>query len=181
MADIVNIINSRYLCLKGTFRHKEREHYSGMMDCWYHFNQDLLVGFKGERREQVETMIDDFGDYIANEVELFRISIVSCIRELDGNFRNLCGALCVCKLMISQARRAWDGMYKSQKMRNDAPTQRLKSMEHHIIELLNEFFKRETRLQEDVNLAQVESVRSAEENTVKKILRFIKEYEYRSN
>lgn len=113
MADVVNVCNANYLCRRGTFRHQERKHYTALMKSWHHFNQDLIAGLDDETKCRVEKMIDDFGDYIYNEVEIFRLNIVGCIMHLDDNFRNLCGALCVCKLMISQARRAWDGMYKS--------------------------------------------------------------------
>lgn len=177
MADVVNVCNAKYLCRKETFRHKERKHYSGLMDSWTHFNQDLLAGFSEDDKSKVTDMIDHFGDYIENEVEIFRLNIIGCIMDLDDKFRTVCGALCVCKLMISQARRAWEGMHRSQSLRDDAPTLHLASMEHHIIELMNEYFKRESHnLNRDVWFSTETAVRQAEENVIKKILKFLDEY-----
>jgi hypothetical protein len=53
-------------------------------------------------------------------------------------------------------------------------------MERRIAELMNHYFSREARLQEDMNLSTVDSVRRAEENVVKKILKFLKEYDKQS-
>ena len=46
-----------------------------------------------------------------------------------------------------------------------------------IAELMNHYFRRENSLQQDCNLSTVDSVRRAEANVVKKILKFLKEYD----
>jgi hypothetical protein len=79
--------------------------------------------------------------------------------------------------MISQAVRAWMGMYRKEFRGDDSSFHLLQSMERHIAELMNHYFRRETRLQNDINLSTVDSVRRAEENVVKKILKFLKEYD----
>ena len=69
------------------------------------------------------------------------------------------------------------GMYRKEFRGDDSSFHLLKSMERHIAELMNHYFRRETRLRDDINLSTVDSVRRAEENVVKKILKFLKEYD----
>ena len=179
MLDVFQIIASEHLA-KVDFRKEEQLHYTELMDDYHRLNSLFFQELTTEQKDAVIDMFDDFGEYIKNELEIFRLSTIGCIMELPDDFRAVCGSLCVSKLMISQAVRAWMGMYRKQFRGDDSSFHLLQSMERHIAELMNCYFKRETRLQEDVNLSTVDSVRRAEANVVKKILKFLKEYEKRS-
>jgi hypothetical protein len=50
-------------------------------------------------------------------------------------------------------------------------------VEYNCSMLMERYFARENSLQQDCNLSSVDSVRRAEANVVKKILKFLKEYE----
>lgn len=120
--------------------------------------------------------------YIHNHIEIFRLNIESTIMNLPEDFRLICGALCVCKLMISQACVAWKVIYKGQRLCHDVDTHYIKSMEYHITKLMEEYFARCSHdLPEDIWFSDSSDVRHAEKNTVKQILEFLKEYDRQIN
>ncbi len=176
MLDVFQILSSERLS-KVDFRKEERKHYTCLMNAYHRFNTLFFSQLTEDRQDVVIQMFDDFGEYIHNKLEIFRFNIIGCIMQLPDSFRTTCGDLCVSKLMISQAVRAWKGMYRRQFRNDDSSFLLLQKMEHHISELMNEYFKRETGLREDVNLSTVDTVRQAEENVIKEILKFLKEYE----
>jgi hypothetical protein len=176
MLDVMQIVASDHLA-KVDFKKEEVLFYNGMMNQYHRLNSLFFQELACEQKDAVIDMFDDFGEYIKNELEIFRLSIIGCIMELPDDFRAVCGSLCVSKLMISQAVRAWMGMYRKEFRGDDSSFHLLQSMERHIAELMNHYFRRENRLKQDMNLSTVDSVRRAEENVVKKILKFLKEYD----
>lgn len=176
MLDVFQIVSSEHLS-KVDFRGKERKHYTCLMNAYHRFNSLFFQELTEDRQDVVIQMFDDFGEYIHNKLEIFRLNIIGCIMQLSDDFRKTCGDLCVSKLMISQAVRAWKGMYRRQFRGDDSSFLLLQSMEHHITELMDEYFKRATGLHEDVNFSTVDTVRQAEENVIKEILKFLKEYD----
>ena len=176
MLDVFQIVSSENLS-KVDFRGKERKHYKELKTAYHRFNTLFFSQLTEDRQDVVIQMFDDFGEYIHNKLEIFRLNIIGCIMQLPDGFRKTCGDLCVSKLMISQAVRAWKGMYRRQFRSDDSSFLLLQKMEHHITELMNEYFKREARLQEDINLSTVDTIRQAEENVIKEILKFLNSYE----
>lgn len=177
MLDVFQIVDYEYL-QKVDFAHKERKHYTALMNTYGTFNKVFFSRFSADKKDMIVDMMDAFEDYIHNHVEIFRLNIESTIMNLPEDFRLICGALCVCKLMISQARVAWKVIYKGQKLRHDVDTHYIKSMEYHITGLMEEYFARCSHdLPEDIWFSDSSDVRHAEKNTVKQILEFLKEYE----
>lgn len=178
MLDVVNLINSDHLS-KIDFRHKERKYYTELFGLYQKLNSLFFSGLTQEQTDAIIDMMDAFGEYIYNEVEIFRLNIISVIMELEDNFRTNCGTLCCCKLMISQAKRAWDNMCRREFQVDDRDNVAfyLNAMEHRMTELMNTYFLRDDRLTEDLNLSTVTKVRKAEEAVVRKILKFLKEYD----
>lgn len=177
MADQMMLVDDEYL-KHADFRQKEREHYTRMMEHYWAFSRSMYRDLTKEQGSLVTDLMDEFGEYIHNELEIFRLSIIGCIMEYEDSYRTTCGALCLAKLLICQANKAWKAMYRK---RNGEPTieHNLQGMEKHITELLNHYFKREARLyEEEANLSSYTVVRRNEENVVKKILKFLKEYEH---
>lgn len=180
LLDVFQIVDYEYL-QKVDFTHKERKHYTALMNTYGTFNKVFFSRFSADKKDMIVEMMGAFEDYIHNHVEIFRLNIESTIMSLPEDFRLICGALCVCKLMISQARIAWDAIYKGQKLCHDVDTHYIKSMEYHITRLMEEYFSRcSHELPEDIWFSDSSDVRHAEKNTVKQILEFLKEYEKRS-
>lgn len=177
MLDMMQQANAEYLT-KVDFVKKERYHYTVMLNLYHRFNVNFFSRFTPEQKDAVIDMMDAISEYIHNELEIFRMQIMGCIMELSDVFRTTCGALCVCKLLISQSRIAWEGMYKSTLKNTDVFYKCIQGMETHITELMNEYFKRESDLlKREVQFSTESNVRHAEENVVKKILKFLKKYE----
>lgn len=98
--------------------------------------------------------------------------------DLSEDFRTTCGWICACKLLISQSVIAWKGMYKNTLKNTDPFFKLICGIEKHICELMNHYFLRErSRLNEDIQFSTFSTVRLAEENVIKKILKFIKDYD----
>ena len=176
MLDIMQQTAAEYLT-KVDFAQEEKMYYNRMLEVYHSFNMNFFSEFTQEEKDAVIDMMDAFSDYIHNELEIFRMQIMGCIMDLSGDFRTACGALCVCKLLISQSRIAWEGMYKSNLKNTDVFYKYLQGMEKQISELMNKFFQRESdRLNREVKFSNVETVKAAESNVMKKILEFVKEY-----
>jgi hypothetical protein len=148
-----------------------------MMNQYHRLNSLFFQELTAEQKDAVIDMFDDFGEYIKNELEIFRLSIIGCIMELPDDFRAVCGLLCVAKLMASQAVRAYTGMYRKEFRAEDPSWNPLRGVEYNCSMLMEHYFARENSLEQDCNLSSVDSVRRAEANVVKKILKFLKEYE----
>jgi hypothetical protein len=177
LLDVFQIVDYEYL-QKVDFTHKERKHYTALMNTYSTFNKVFFSRLCADKKDKVVDMMDAFGDYIHNHIEIFRLNIESTIMSLPEDFRLICGALCVCKFMISQARVAWEAIYKGQKLCYDIDTHHIKSMEYHIARLMEEYFSRcSHELPEDIWFSDSSDVRHAEKNTVKQILEFLKEYD----
>lgn len=177
LLDVFQIVDYEYL-QKVDFIHKERKYYTSLMSTYSTFNKLFFSRLCADKKDKIVDMMDAFGDYIHNHIEIFRLNIQSIIMSLPEDFRLICGALCVCKFMISQARVAWEAIYKDQKLRHDIDTHHIRSMEYHITRLMEEYFSRCSHdLPEDIWFSDSSDVRHAEKNTVKQILKFLKEYD----
>lgn len=176
MLDVMQIVASDHLA-KVDFQKEEVLFYNGMMNQYHRLNSLFFQDLTCEQRDAVIDMFDDFGEYIKNELEIFRLNIIGCIMELPDDFRAVCGSLCVAKLMASQAVRAYTGMYRKEFRAEDPSWNPLRSVEYNCSKLMEHYFSRENSLQQDCNLSSVDSVRRAEANVVKKILKFLKEHD----
>lgn len=176
MLDVMQIVASDHLA-KVDFKKEEVLFYNGMMNQYHRLNSLFFQELTAEQKDAVIDMFDDFGEYIKNELEIFRLGIIGCIMELPDDFRAVCGSLCVAKLMASQAVRAYTGMYRQEFRAEDPSWNPLRSVEYNCSMLMEHYFSRENKLQQDCNLSSVDAVRNAEKNVVKKILKFLKEYD----
>jgi hypothetical protein len=177
MLDIMQVHANEHLA-KMDLIHKERQHYNKLMELYHTFNINFFSRLSQEPTNRIIDMMDSFSEYIHNEMEIFRMQIIGCIMDLSEDYRAACGWICVCKLLISQSVIAWKGMYKNTLKNTDPFFKLICGMEKHISELMNHFFLREQyRLHQDVQFSTVNTVRLAEENVIKKILKFIKEYD----
>lgn len=102
-----------------------------MMNQYHRLNSLFFQDLTCEQKDAIIDMFDDFGEYIKNELEIFRLSIIGCIMELPDDFRAVCGALCIAKLMASQAVRAYMGMYRREFRAEDPSWNPLKSVEYN--------------------------------------------------
>ena len=176
MLDVMQIVASDHLA-KVDFQKEEVLFYNGMMNQYHRLNSLFFQDLTCEQKDAIIDMFDDFGEYIKNELEIFRLSIIGCVMELPDDFRAVCGSLCVAKLMASQAVRAYTGMYRKECRAEDPSWNPLRGVEYNCSKLMEHYFARENSLQQDCNLSSVDAVRRAEANVVKKILKFLKEYD----
>ena len=176
MLDILQLVANEHL-YKVDFQQEETMYFNAMMSQYHRLNSLFFQDLTQEQTDAIIDMFDDFGEYIKNELEIFRLSIIGCIMELPDDFRAVCGSLCVAKLMASQAVRAYTGMYRKEFRAEDPSWNPLRGIEYYCSRLMEHYFARENSLQQDCNLSTVDAVRRAEANVVKKILQFLKEYD----
>lgn len=182
MLDVMQQINAEHL-EKVDFAHKERRHHTLMMERYHTFNSLFFQRLTDEERDKVVEMMDAFSAYIENAKEIFRLNCISCIMELPDEYRTAIGHLCGCKHFIKLSCHAWNGMCakRHQHLDSDNVGHYLNAMSHHIDELMNEYFKRGYDFQwNEVYDKVAERVQLSEKNVVKKILKFLKEYDKRS-
>lgn len=175
MLDVLQIIAGEYLS-KAELRHKERHHYTLMMDDYHNFMNLFFQDVDKARHGEVVDMMDAFGEFIHNDLEIFRFNVAGCDMALKEEFRDIGGALCCCKLMACQAMMAWKSMLRGQDLRFDSQTIALAGVEHHCSELAAEFCKREVSLKNEVAPSVVDRVKRAEECVVNRIVEFVNTY-----
>ena len=84
-----------------------------MMKNYSHFIKDFFSCFNGEQKDQAVELMDALGEYIHNELEIFRLAIQQPLMQYPLEFRTTLSAICVCRLLSVEAYRAWRLMFRN--------------------------------------------------------------------
>ena len=77
MLDVMQIVASDHLA-KVDFKKEEVLFYNGMMNQYHRLNSLFFQELTAEQKDAVIDMFDEFGEYIKNELEIFRLNIIGC-------------------------------------------------------------------------------------------------------
>ena len=173
LADLVMLTHDEYL--KDTLSGKEKQHCRQMMRSYDHFIKDFFRCFTGHHTDQAVELMDKFGDYLHTDLEIFRLSLQQPLMEYPSSFRRTLSAICVCRLLTSQADLVYSSVYYTplgKKLINPY----LQSMEYHSRQMFIWFTKRDAGAHiTNIDLSDFPNIRESMNRVNDRILQFIKE------
>lgn len=165
--------------IKGRLRQKEKHHASRMMECYHRFIHDFFNAFDSDEHDKVIETMDNFGDYIHNDIEMLRIQIQNVVMEMPVEQRTIFSAIGVCRVLSANIKSAWNAIYRRSKA-EPIPNSDVSGIFHHGKELFCEYSRYAPRQLDATDLGDYTGVKQSEINLIKRITKFIDTY-YENN
>lgn len=168
LMDAMNMIYDDYIA-KLPLRHKEKLLRTRWHEAYEHFIKQELMAFNDDQKLYIcESIMDDFEEFIHNQVEMFRVASMSRFMQYDTEVRLTLSAILSCSILAQSAEYIWNALRGRGK---DNPY--IKSIVHWSHELLNLYGdNRIDRTQKKIDLNKFEDIRIA----VNKLCNAIGEY-----
>lgn len=177
IADSFMLLDEEHL--KGyDFTDEEKHFHNRLMEHYWAFNHSLYKSLDDETKGELADIVDEFSEYIAHDLTVFRYAIVAPIMQLDKGFRETYGVLAAARLLVHQTCRFYESIYRVPG-KGAHRNANLYWMERHVNKLVDEFVKR-VKLDKVVNENEYESISLAARCVNWRIVRFVKEYDKRS-
>lgn len=80
------------------------------------FNRPFFAAIGGEGGEQVTDLMDDFEDYIANDLMVLRSELMLLLGEIPFDQRKPIVSALLCHVLAQAAQHAWGNVYRSAKV-----------------------------------------------------------------
>ena len=166
-ADALYLAHDAYI--KGKLTKKAKFHANRMMDCYWHLNKDFFRAFNEQETEMVVNKMDEFDDYIHNDMEFFRMSVMKPLMSYPSEIRELCAGVCVCKLLACHMEYVYGVIYRDPYGRA-IKDQYISGIKHHACEMFNQF--RVDKPKDYVDLNDIPMVQQSVLNISKRIKEF---------
>ena len=105
-----------YICwydnLQGKLKQEAKQQCNIMMNSYYRFNSEFFKGFNEDQTGRCVDAMNDFCEYVKNEVSLFRLAIRNRLKGLDREKLEIICSLALCKFISSLARDIWGTLYR---------------------------------------------------------------------
>ena len=175
LADLVYLTHDEYL--KGRLKQKAKKHCNAMMDSYDKFIHDFFKPLNEALTDEAVDMMDEFGRFIHNDLEIFRLATIQPLSGYPLEFRKTLSAICVCRLLCAHADRTWTLLF-SDPMGKHEVNPHLASMEHNSAEMFRWFTKDYQSADIlNIDLPDFPIVRESMCRVSDRILEFIKEYD----
>jgi hypothetical protein len=157
LMDAMNMLYNDYIA-KLPLKHKEKLLRTRWHDAYEHFIKQELMAFNDDQKLYIcEYIMDDFEEYINNEVEMFRVAAMSRFMQYDTDVRLTLSAILSCNILAQSAEYVWNAL-RGRKKEN----MYIKSIVHWSHELLDVYGdNRIDRTQKKIDLNQFEDIRLA--------------------
>lgn len=178
IADSFMLLNEEHL--KGyDFTDEEKHFHNRLMEHYWAFNHSLYKSLDDETKGELADIVDEFSEYIAHDLTVFRYAIMGPLMHVDKEFRETYSMLAAARVLIYQTCRFYESIYRVPG-KGAHRNANLYWMERHVNKLVDEFVKR-VKLDKVVNENEYESIRLASRCVNRRIVRFVKEYDRQSN
>lgn len=111
------LADSLYLCwdefLKGKLKQECKKHANRMIQCYHRFNREFFAGFDGNQKDILVDAMDEFSEYVSNELKLFRIAVKNRLKSINREDREMLSHIAVCGFLASQANDIWGIIYRN--------------------------------------------------------------------
>ena len=175
LADLIYLTHEEFL--KNKLSRKAKFHCNAMMENYHTFIHDFFSTFDNEQTNEAVDMMDNFGEFIHNDLEVFRFSIVQPLMDYPLEFRQTLSAICVCRLLATHADRTWELLFSGAYGEKDINKQ-LRAIDHHSAEMYNWFCKENQRANAaKIDLINQPAVELSMKRVSDKILEFIHKYD----
>ena len=170
LVDAMNLIYKQYI-KPLPLRHRAKQMSNRWHEAYMHFIKEFFRPFDIDQQCELCDMVDEFNDYIHNEIELFRVEVMQRFMKYDADVRLTLSAILACNVLAQSAQIVHKGLTHKDNMY-------IASMESWSYKLLNEYADpRIDRTGKNINLNEYESLRNSVNNISKKVMEFAKKLE----
>lgn len=168
---VMNMIYNEYIAPLD-LRHKEKQLRTRWIESYKCFRSGFYVPFNDDQKCELVAMMVDFEEYINNEVEIFRTTIMSKFMQYDIETRLVLSATLACNTLAQSAQI----IHKAQRRKANA---NIKDVEEWSLKFLNEYAdKRIDRTNRNIDLNEYEPLRIASRNLCNRVREFAERCEF---
>ena len=167
LMDAMNMLYEEYIAPL-PLKHKEKQLRTRWHEAYKHFINQEFMAFDDDQKCEICELMNDFEEYINNEVEMFRVASMSKFMSYDTDIRITLSAILACNALAQSAQI----LYKAQR-RKENPY--IASVESWSLKILNEYAdKRIDRSVGQVDLNQYQDLNIASRKLCGKVVEFAK-------
>lgn len=156
LMDAMNVLYKEYID-KLPLKHREKQIRTRWHDAYKHFIAQEFMAFDDDQKCELCDMMDDFEEYIHNEIEMFRVATMSRFMKYDTDIRLTLSAILSCSILAQSAEYIWNAL-RGRKRSN----MYISSIVHWSHELLNVYGDgRIERVAKNIDLNEYNDVRKA--------------------
>lgn len=165
LMDAMNLLYEKYISHL-PIKHEEKRIRTMWHDAYKHFIAEFFMPFNDDQKCEVCDIMNDFEEYIHNEIERFRVVVMNQFMQYDVDVRLVLSSTLACNVLAQSAQILWKGM----RHRDNAY---ITSIESWSLKFLNTYAdKRIDRRTREVDLNTFEPLRQASKRICNKILEF---------
>lgn len=165
LMDAMNLLYEEYIAPM-PLRHKQKHLRTQWHEAYKHYINQEFLPFSDDQKCEIVELMDDFEEHINNEVELFRVTVMSKFMQYDTDIRITLSAILACNALAQSAHI----LYKAQRRRENTY---IASVESWSLKLLNEYAdKKIDRSATQVDLNKFQDLNIASRNMCKAVVDF---------
>lgn len=165
LMDAMNLLYEEYIAPM-PLRHKQKHLRTQWHEAYKHYINQEFLPFSDDQKCEIVELMDDFEEHINNEVELFRVTVMSKFMQYDTDIRITLSAILACNALAQSAQI----LYKAQRKRENTY---IASVESWSLKLLNEYAdKKIDRSATQVDLNKFQDLNIASRNMCKAVVDF---------
>lgn len=96
-------------------KHREKQIRTRWHEAYKHFMSGFFMAFNDDQKEEICELMDGFRDYIHDEVEIFRMTVMSKFMQYDIEVRLVLSATLASNVLAQSAEWLWDVMHSRKK------------------------------------------------------------------
>lgn len=165
LMDAMNLLYEEYIAPL-PLRHKEKQLRTRWHEAYKHFMAEFFMPFDDDQMDDICDLMNDFDDYIHNEIEIFRVATMDQFMQYDSMVGLVLSSSLACNILAQYAQILWKVMRQSE-------CTYITSIEIWSHKFLNEYAdKRINRDTKQIDLNILEPLRISSQNICHKIIKF---------
>lgn len=174
------LADSLYLCweenLKGRLKQEAKMQANRMMAAYRRFNREFFASFDKQQTEACVNAMDEFSEFVDNELKLFRLAIRNRVKKLNAEHKEVISHIAVCNFLSSQANEMWGIIYRKPNGEKDVDDN-LKGMQIAARQLLNAYTREiDYKQYRGIDLSDDADVSSAMKRFEARVMEFIRQW-----
>lgn len=165
LMDAMNMLYDEYIALL-PLKHREKQLRTRWHEAYKHYIKQEFLPFSDDQKCEICELMNDFEEYINNEVAMFRVASMSKFMSYDTDIRITLSAILACNALAQSAQI----LYKAQRRKENAY---IASVESWSLKFLNEYAdKKIDRSVGQIDLNQYQDLNIASRKLCKKVVDF---------
>lgn len=165
LMDAMNMLYDEYIAPL-PLRHEQKRLRSWWHEAYKHYINQEFMAFNDDQKCEICDLMNDFEEYINNEVEMFRVASMSKFMLYDTDIRITLSAILACNALAQSAQI----LYKAQRRKENAY---ISSVESWSLKFLNEYAdKKIDRSVGQIDLNQFQDLNIASRELCGKVVDF---------